>query len=391
MKYQIHSIIRMPVQSCGRDTSVRLGDTLMRSVICTYRDRLKIDHAQAPRVSKWNFPSGHDQKLPSSSFSDLSRVGRGPPPFLPVWVAFSRYSMTHIDWSELDKSKYFTIGPTCFLAVRFVLYPPALVKTRLQVQNNTATNEVLYKGTRHAFKTIIQQEGVRALWQGFVPKSLGLVAGSVYVGTYEFLRSLAVSRGWRESSANMTAGAIGSLVSQFIVVPTDVVSQCMAVRKAGKGELSFRGEVIQIYHERGSTVRGFYRGFGASISTYMPTSALWWTMYGIYKDYTPSMIPMSLVGNEYYRMLLTQSIAGGFAGATAGFFTNPMDVVKVRKQLSSNDSSVRDIVKQLWRESGSRAFLKGISARVLSMAPSGFITVSVYEFIKRVSKKTHIS
>ena len=39
-----------------------------------------------------------------------------------------------IDWSELDKKRYYFFGPTLFLCVRAAIYPSNLVKTRLQVR-----------------------------------------------------------------------------------------------------------------------------------------------------------------------------------------------------------------------------------------------------------------
>ena len=51
------------------------------------------------------------------------------------------------------------------------------------------------------------------------------------------------------------------------------------------------------------------------------------------------------------------------------------------------DISLTQIVKDLLRESGPQGFLKGITARMLSMFGSGMVTVSVYELIKRLSKK----
>jgi solute carrier family 25 protein 44 len=36
-----------------------------------------------------------------------------------------------------------------------------------------------------------------------------------------------------------------------------------------------------IYHTDG--LRGFYRGYVASLFTYVPSSALWWTFYHLYQ------------------------------------------------------------------------------------------------------------
>jgi Mitochondrial carrier protein len=40
-------------------------------------------------------------------------------------------------------------------------------------------------------------------------------------------------------------------------------------------------EFAQVYANGG--LRGFYRGFVAAIVQFAPTSALWWSAYGVYK------------------------------------------------------------------------------------------------------------
>ena len=309
--------------------------------------------------------------------------------------------VSHIDWNDLDKVKFLTIGPTLFFGVRFMLYPPTLVKTRLQLQDSSNThNQRLYRGTYDAFRVIIKEEGMTALWKGFVPKSLGIVAGSAYISSYEVLRSKCLNTlGWKQTTSDMTAGALASLVSQTIVVPTDVVSQSMSVIQSNDSKKNnLVGHVKEIYHQRGSSIRGFYRGFGISVCTYMPTSAIWWTTYGLYKpvifdllssnsDNDKNLKKIFYVKNEFYRNIICQSISGSFAGATAGALSNPIDIIKVRKQLLPKDISLTQIVKDLLRESGPQGFLKGITARMLSMFGSGMVTVSVYELIKQLSKK----
>ena len=317
--------------------------------------------------------------------------------------------VSHIDWNDLDKFKFLTIGPTLFFGVRFALYPPTLVKTRLQLQDSHAAlsgnsgprKHRLYRGTFDAFRVIAKEEGMAALWKGFVPKSLGIVAGSAYISTYEVVRSKCLNKmGWTQTSSDMTAGALASLVSQTIVVPTDVVSQSMSIIKSNDSKKNSLVEHVKgIYQERGSTVRGFYRGFGISVCTYMPTSAIWWTTYGLYKPFifrilspganndSGTMQNIFHVHDEFYRNIICQSISGSLAGATAGALSNPIDIIKVRKQLLPKDISLSQIVNDLLREAGPQAFLKGITARMLSMFGSGMVTVSVYELIKRLSRK----
>ena len=64
-----------------------------------------------------------------------------------------------------------------------------------------------------------------------------------------------------------------------------------------------------------------------------------------------------------------------------------MDVVKVRRQLSPNDVSTFEVAKGLWRAEGISGFTRGIAARVLNMAPSGALIITVYELVKRLSRR----
>jgi solute carrier family 25 protein 44 len=59
----------------------------------------------------------------------------------------------------------------------------------------------------------------------------------------------------------------------------------------------------QIYLRDG--VRGFYRGYIASLCTYVPNSALWWAFYDLYQGKYKSLmkkvrVNMNLVYNSVY-------------------------------------------------------------------------------------------
>jgi len=110
-----------------------------------------------------------------------------------------------IDFADLDKFKYYTIGPACAFVCRFVLFPFALVKTRLQMQKedgggklfiagggagggapklpnpgatglgiSKATECIRYSGTVDAFSKIVRHEGVRGLFKGFGVSCIGI-------------------------------------------------------------------------------------------------------------------------------------------------------------------------------------------------------------------------
>jgi len=306
----------------------------------------------------------------------------------------------HIDWEELDLTKLYTIGPALFLGVRVITYPPTVVKTRLQAQvhvgsaaahvpkGGTALRQAQYSGTMDCFRTMIRTEGALSLWRGFMPKLVGLVGGQAYIGCYEFCRSRLIREyECRTSVADLIAGAAASLVSQTVVVPTDLISQRAAV---DLDQRSATAHVRAVWREAG--VVGFYRGYWASLATYMPASAVWWATYGAVKPYFAGPVARIARGckagtSQWTVDRLTEACCGAVAGATAGLVTTPMDVVKVRRQLAPNDVGTLTIIKELARAEGASGFARGAAARVMNMAPSGALVVTVYELVKRMSLK----
>ncbi|KAI3974535.1 hypothetical protein MKX01_020307 [Papaver californicum] len=68
-----------------------------------------------------------------------------------------------------------TVGPVC-------TGPFDVVKTRLMAQNRSG-NDVKYTGMVHAIKTIFQEEGLRALWKGLLPRLMRIPPGQAIMWT----------------------------------------------------------------------------------------------------------------------------------------------------------------------------------------------------------------
>ncbi|MBO8666434.1 hypothetical protein INO76_15510, partial [Staphylococcus aureus] len=74
-----------------------------------------------------------------------------------------------------------------------------------------------------------------------------------------------------------------------------------------------------VYQQDG--FKGFYRGYVASVCTYAPNSALWWSFYTIFQDQLEKRCPVNT------SLLFLQSISGVLAGFTTTLITNPMDTI----------------------------------------------------------------
>ena len=206
-----------------------------------------------------------------------------------------------IEWEDLDKRKFYSLGVFMTMTTRLTVYPASLIRTLLQVQRGKS----LYTGTLDAFCKILRAEGLRGLYRGFMVSTFTLVSGQAYITTYELVRTYVSHYSPSNTVKSLVAGGAASLVAQTITVPIDVVSQQLMMQGQGehltrfkvrprapaaasssssrRARLSFgqtRDIVVQICAADG--FRGFYRGYVASLLTYIPNSALWWPFYHFY-------------------------------------------------------------------------------------------------------------
>jgi len=82
-------------------------------------------------------------------------------------------------------------------------------------------------------------------------------------------------------------------------------------------------------------------------------------------------------------------MAIGFMSGAAGPFSNaPIDTIKTRLQKGyavpgeSALTRITNIAKDMWRQEGVRSFYKGITPRVLRVAPGQAIVFAVYERVR---------
>ncbi|XP_014894084.1 solute carrier family 25 member 44a [Poecilia latipinna] len=302
-----------------------------------------------------------------------------------------------IEWEDLDKRKFYSLGVFMTLTTRVTVYPASLIRTRLQVQKGKA----VYLGTFDAFCKILRMEGVRGLYRGFMINTFTLVSGQAYITTYELVRKYVSHYSPSNTVKSVVAGGAASLVAQTITVPIDVVSQHLMMQGQGEHHSRFKVKpkmmlttskrkptfgqsreiTVQIFAADG--FRGFYRGYVASLLTYIPNSALWWPFYHFYTE------KLSLMAPSGCPHLILQAVAGPMAAATASTITNPMDVVRARVQVEGR-TSVIETFKQLLAEEGIWVMTKGLSARIISSMPTSVLIVVGYETLKRLSLRAEL-
>ena len=333
-----------------------------------------------------------------------------------------------VTWNNLDKRTFFVGGAGMFSVVTCALYPLSVVKTRQMVDGSGRGSSGVA-----IVRDILKTRGFFGLYKGFGTIVVGtLPIRMVYLSTLEVVKSRA--RGACEALdlppiahgiADAAGGATASMCSQVLGVPVDVISQRQMVQGVRVRDASEPGGFRDLkgykngWHAlrhilRTDGVGGLYRGFGASIATLVPGSALWWGFYGTYQRLIWSVVPENMGGGgggggggganvgadatdatpegrvDERTLVAVQVASGVCAGASSGFLTTPLDIFKTRLQVLSGQPggeahTFSSTARALYREHGAAGFLRGVRPRMTSVSIWGTTMVTTYEFLKRLA------
>jgi hypothetical protein len=297
-----------------------------------------------------------------------------------------------IKYSEMDTSKYTGLITVFSGVTSLFTHPLNVITTRQQASAMTAqsaSSQNLIKALGQNYRDI----GLRGLFRGWgVITVMGLPSQVMYLHATEVSREYlqdTLRSCFPEAPATVidmvqtTASSIvANVVSNIPYVPAEVISNKMIVQ--GRDGLRTAEMTKRIYCEDG--FRGYYRGFGASLSLGIMYSAQWWFVYSVFRREAGS--PTHALGKYLTENPVVFDASSGLvAGQLTTLVLHPLDTVKTlimtdpSKQQRSVFARGRDVihhqgVKSLWR---------GIGA---SMAHSAFSCSGfaiIYEVIKRFS------
>ncbi len=364
-----------------------------------------------------------------------------------------------IKWSDIDKLRFYGIGTAMYTVITLTLHPITVMKTRQQVlqtsfisSNRTAFLDKLRIYYRGVGIIILLAVPARGIYIGVLENSKEHLASRIQsVMTESSLLSsssyfLSSSSSPTEEELSVTqkillplvasisgglAGGIAAMSSQSITVPMDVISQRQMVmddvlyRKEG----SIQHVMKNILEKEG--IAGFYKGFGLSLGTSLPTGVLWWGTYSgcqqilqkfeyfqqphqqhqrqsflqAYSSEHRNKKEMEDYIQDMIRRGLYQGICGISAAVIAATLTQPLDVIRTRLQVGIygqqqssaskaspsqlNNSSYSAVVKELYSSSGFRGFFRGTIPRVANFCIWGTVLSSAYEYLRHISRKDY--
>ena len=309
-------------------------------------------------------------------------------------------------------------GAIAGFAATIALHPLDVIKTRLQVQDV----DIKYKGTLHAFKTILKSEGVRGAYAGLSPAMVGNTASwAMYFAFYDRAKkryemddddnnTTKTLTSWETLLAATEAGVgVSVLTNPIWVAKTRLalqerggggldVSTGGVVRNTKATKVRYKGLLDCLYSiARNEGVPGLYKGLTPSLLL-VSHGAIQFTCYENLKniarggvsvapddnDTAPSMEQRELTSTEC-------AVYGMLSKILASFVTYPQQVVRARMQKlqieERNQIKYKSVLQSfgtISRREGISGMYKGMVPNLARMLPSTGVTFFTYEFVNRM-------
>lgn len=272
--------------------------------------------------------------------------------------------------------------------------PLDTIKVRMQLSRSGRAPGTKPRGFLATGALIARRETPLALYKGLGAVLSGIVPKmAVRFASFEAYKEwLADKETGKTSLGNIFLAGLGAGTTEavLVVTPMEVVKirlqaqqhsladplEAPRYRNAGHA-------VYTIIREEG--ISTLYRGVSLTALRQATNQGANFTAYQEIKKLAHSYQPELTELPSYQHMII-----GLISGAMGPFSNAPIDTIKTRLQKATAEPGksafqrITAIASDMWRQEGVRSFYKGITPRVLRVAPGQAIVFAVYERVRKV-------
>ncbi|KAH9963024.1 mitochondrial carrier domain-containing protein [Russula compacta] len=267
--------------------------------------------------------------------------------------------------------------------------PLDTIKVRMQLSRSGRTPGTKPRGFIATGAMIVRRETPLALYKG-----LGAVLSGIVPKMAIRFASFETYKGWladRESGkttvGNIFLAGLGAGTTEAVVkIRLQAQMHSLAdpletpqYRNAGHA-------VYKLVREEGFSV--LYRGVTLTALRQATNQGANFTVYQELKKFAHNQQPELSDLPTYQHMII-----GLISGAMGPFSNAPIDTIKTRLQKTAFSADtpaiarITSIASDMWRQEGVHSFYKGITPRVLRVAPGQAVVFAVYERVRRLIER----
>ncbi|KIR34657.1 solute carrier family 25 (mitochondrial citrate transporter), member 1 [Cryptococcus deuterogattii 99/473] len=297
---------------------------------------------------------------------------------------------------KVPLSTHLIAGGVAGLAEALVCHPLDTIKVRMQLSKSRKAKGLKPLGFFATGRQIAAREtplglykGLGAVVSGIVPKmAIRFAKGGVYKGW------LSNPDGGISSKATFLAGlGAGATEAVAVVTPMEVVKIRLQAQQHSLADPldvpRYRNAAHAAYTiVREEGIATLYRGVSLTALRQATNQGVNFTAYQHFKQWAMDFQPQY---KESGQLPSWQTMVLGLVSGAMGPFSNaPIDTIKTRIQKASKvegETALSRMVKvtsEMFRNEGAKAFYKGITPRVLRVAPGQAIVFTVYERMKKI-------
>uniref|UniRef100_A0A672HCS3 EF-hand domain-containing protein n=1 Tax=Salarias fasciatus TaxID=181472 RepID=A0A672HCS3_SALFA len=188
----------------------------------------------------------------------------------------------------------FVAGSLAGATAQTAIYPMEVLKTRLTLRKTGQ-----YTGIADCAKQMLQKEGVRAFYKGYLPNLLSIVPyAGIDLAVYETLKFAWLNRNIGLADPGVMVlvgcGAVSSTCGQLASYPLALIRTRMQAQASLKGapKLSMLALIRNIVSQEGVT--GLYRGISPNLLKVIPAVSVSYVVY----EYTRMMLGVDIEGRR---------------------------------------------------------------------------------------------
>ncbi|KXX76085.1 Succinate/fumarate mitochondrial transporter [Madurella mycetomatis] len=281
-----------------------------------------------------------------------------------------------------------------------VCHPLDTIKVRMQLSRRGRQPGMPKRGFLRTGVEIVRKETPLGLYKGLGAVLTGIIPKmAIRFTSFEWYKQLLASRqtGVISGQSLFLAGlAAGVTEAVAVVTPMEVIKIRLQAQYHSMADPldvpKYRNAAHALYtvvKEEG--IGALYRGVSLTALRQGSNQAVNFTAYTYFKEWLYQWQPEYKGGNlpSYQTTLI-----GLVSGAMGPLSNAPIDTIKTRLQKMKAEEGttalqrIARIPGDMFKQEGIHAFYKGITPRVMRVAPGQAVTFTVYEFLKEKLEKS---